>query len=830
MNSARSIERDQDEEHLAISRASASLPNDDQFLRHRYDISPTNGAPLSSIHVGAGVTSNNDGDSASCVSSLTNNSMAYYFNKSIYPKAPSQSSSDSDNEEKGIWGDPQLFPTIPEEGTVAERTSTSVSPSFSSAASTNCSSSLAGPDSLESRVASKIRNQSVSGIPAASPLLPETTPEPQEEISEDSVIAEKKKAQETGVSQIYISPRSIKNDREETTSSTKGLLERLTPGNGSDKVGDAPPKTSDPLAAGQQPLTNDPISVPGALHIGLSNAEQQSMVALSDDLISNASATILATANMVDPDQLQVAQQFVRQPLRKQRILELVLVCLVLVVIVTVTATVSVVVVSKRQEEPLNGATMSSPSVGSRTEREREDISKVIFQTMDVSYSTSQTASWKRAMEWILDGDPLRLSPAADNLLQRFWLAYFYFSTTEGQLWSSCNPIIHNSSSSATTTRTRNTTSTHHLCYHEHITGDGIYTWVYTHWTSERHEMLAARWLSGQHECQWAGIYCTHNEERNVEILQLDFMNLTGTVPDKISVLSDLRSISFANNNLAGSLPESLADLSNLTFLDLQQNQFTGTVPDVWWKSQDMQRSLHRMNLAYNPLSSWTLPGDVGGFSLLEHFVLHDSGLTGTIPVEVYELTKLDYLGMSYNSLTGTIATEVGQLSNLFILSLSRSLLTGPLPSEISQLSKVSELDLWDSQLSGPIPEEFYFGNYENLWALIFTLNEFSGTISTSIGRLTSLGYILMSQMPELVGTLPSELGLLTNLFKITTEATGLRGSMPSEVCDLRGVILSRIKADCGETSNGTTPMECPLQCCTNCCNIETGTCKKTGY
>eukprot|EP00957_Ditylum_brightwellii_P145383 11071092-Ditylum_brightwellii.AAC.2 len=43
-----------------------------------------------------------------------------------------------------------------------------------------------------------------------------------------------------------------------------------------------------------------------------------------------------------------------------------------------------------------------------------------------------------KAFEWILDNDPLYLSPADNNFIQRFVLAVLYFSTCGGS-WKNCD-------------------------------------------------------------------------------------------------------------------------------------------------------------------------------------------------------------------------------------------------------------------------------------------------------------------------------------------------------------------------------------------------------
>ena len=90
------------------------------------------------------------------------------------------------------------------------------------------------------------------------------------------------------------------------------------------------------------------------------------------------------------------------------------------------------------------------------------------------------------------------------------------------------------------------------------------------------------------------------------------------------------------------------------------------------------------------------------------------------------------------------------------------------------------------------------------------------------------LSYLLLSKNPLITGTVPTEVGLLTELRRFDIDGTGLTGSIPSEVCALHGfgiAVLEKLKADCQPLANGEIPMFCPKDCCTKCCDKETGVC-----
>lgn len=84
-----------------------------------------------------------------------------------------------------------------------------------------------------------------------------------------------------------------------------------------------------------------------------------------------------------------------------------------------------------------------------------------------------------KALLWIIQHDPIQLEANAYNLIQRYALVTFYYSTTRDGPWARCNPPKEVGLD---------------YCRHEDLgNGDKIYR---------------SRWLSGTHECDWMGITC----------------------------------------------------------------------------------------------------------------------------------------------------------------------------------------------------------------------------------------------------------------------------------------------------------------------------------
>ena len=87
------------------------------------------------------------------------------------------------------------------------------------------------------------------------------------------------------------------------------------------------------------------------------------------------------------------------------------------------------------------------------------------------------------------------------------------------------------------------------------------------------------------------------------------------------------------------------------------------------------------------------------------------------------------------------------------------------------------------------------------------------------IGRLGSRITHFDVSINHIHGTVPSELGQLSQLHKVQVHGTDLTGTIPENICELRGGRnegLISFVADCAPDSSGFMKIEC--QCCTVCC------------
>ena len=101
-------------------------------------------------------------------------------------------------------------------------------------------------------------------------------------------------------------------------------------------------------------------------------------------------------------------------------------------------------------------------------------------------------------------------------------------------------------------------------------------------------------------------------------------------------------------------------------------------------------------------------------------------------------------------------------------------------------------------------------------FVFIFKKSLLEGTLPSELGLMTQLE-ILDVLETDLVGGIPSELGLLSNARTFHFHFTKLRGSMPQEICELNGLI--DLVADCVSVDLAIpAQVDCEWgKCCTDC-------------
>uniref|UniRef100_A0A2N9HSE5 Leucine-rich repeat-containing N-terminal plant-type domain-containing protein n=1 Tax=Fagus sylvatica TaxID=28930 RepID=A0A2N9HSE5_FAGSY len=84
-----------------------------------------------------------------------------------------------------------------------------------------------------------------------------------------------------------------------------------------------------------------------------------------------------------------------------------------------------------------------------------------------------------------------------------------------------------------------------------------------------------------------------------VKIIDLSSNNLSGSIPDEISVLLELRFLNLSQNHLTGKIPEKIGNMKELESVDLSHNHLSGEIPP----SMSNLTFINYLDLSYNNLS-----------------------------------------------------------------------------------------------------------------------------------------------------------------------------------------------------------------------------------
>jgi hypothetical protein len=160
---------------------------------------------------------------------------------------------------------------------------------------------------------------------------------------------------------------------------------------------------------------------------------------------------------------------------------------------------------------------------------------------------------------------------------------------------------------------------------------------------------------------------------------------------------SQLRELSAHNNSISGTLPVSLANLPSLQRLVVTSNQISGELGELLG-------SVLASGYAVN--GGWTF-GTATRWPEVEHLLLGDNLLSGTLPAAAGALSKLRALQLTRNSgLSGWVPTAFTASSEFESLQLSQTRISGALPTELGRLSGLQHLLADRTLLSGTVPSQ----------------------------------------------------------------------------------------------------------------------------
>ncbi|KAG2582298.1 hypothetical protein PVAP13_6KG099335 [Panicum virgatum] len=129
----------------------------------------------------------------------------------------------------------------------------------------------------------------------------------------------------------------------------------------------------------------------------------------------------------------------------------------------------------------------------------------------------------------------------------------------------------------------------------------------------------------------------------------------------------------------------------------------------------------------------------------------------------------------SYNNAT------VCHITKLKVYALN---VVGQIPAELQNLTYLNNLNLMQNYLTGPVPS--FIGKFPMQY-LSLAINPLSGTLPKELGNLTNLISLGIS-LNNFTGELPSELGNLARLEQIYFDSSGFSGPFPSTFSKLKNL------------------------------------------
>ncbi|KAM7492209.1 hypothetical protein LguiA_035130 [Lonicera macranthoides] len=253
---------------------------------------------------------------------------------------------------------------------------------------------------------------------------------------------------------------------------------------------------------------------------------------------------------------------------------------------------------------------------------------------------------------------------------------------------------------------------------------------------------------------------------------------LSGAIPESISLSPNLFELKLFTNRLTGSLPAQLGKNSALETVDVSENKLSGEIP----ASLCDKGVLVELLLIYNSFSG-EIPASLGSCGSLSRVRLRSNRLSGEVPAGFWGLPHVYLLDLQENLFSGNISGMISGASNLSTLLLSKNQFSGSLPNEVGSLSNLIEFSGSDNKFSGQIPDTII--HLGELGRLDLSNNEFSGKIPMGIQSLKQLNELNLANN-TLSGQIPDEIGSLPVLNYLDLSRNYFSGKIPLGLQNLK--------------------------------------------
>ncbi|KAH6804810.1 hypothetical protein C2S51_000348 [Perilla frutescens var. frutescens] len=269
---------------------------------------------------------------------------------------------------------------------------------------------------------------------------------------------------------------------------------------------------------------------------------------------------------------------------------------------------------------------------------------------------------------------------------------------------------------------------------------------------------------------------------QSLSVLQLDWNNLSTTLPDFFANFSTLTTFSCKDCSLIGSIPKMILQVPTLQELDLSYNNFHNEIIPQF----RLRSALRSIDMSFCGFVG-PIPSTLANQTELVHLDLSLNFLTGVIP-SFSMSKKLTYIDLGANSLTGfslsnsnfeglSIPSTFANLTELVHLDLSYNFLTGVIPS-FSMSKKLTNIDLRSNSLTGSLPDR-HFEGLSSLASLVLMDNSLSGSMPHTIFALPSLQELVLSGNQFSGRIKEFSIVNISNMLYLDLDNNSLSGSIP---------------------------------------------------
>lgn len=306
----------------------------------------------------------------------------------------------------------------------------------------------------------------------------------------------------------------------------------------------------------------------------------------------------------------------------------------------------------------------------------------------------------------------------------------------------------------------------------------------------------------------------------NLTFLALTENELTGVIPPEIANLVNMKYLYIGHNDASGPLPPEIGSLTNLIILQMDNNGFTGVLPPELENLTNLEQLqivnndfIGQIPAEFNDLNYFTCSGNKFTFDSFEsfenanlstfHYTPQDS-----IPLVVNgnilsvnaggSIADNTYIWYKDNSEIANVtgdSTLIITESGIYRCEVSNNIFTNPLDENqnlilISQERYIEPFKNLtcrqnDSLILATLYNTTDGANWTNRWNLNAPMDDWYGVILNETGCLDTLNL----NINNMTGTLPAELGNLSQPRGLHFGRNNLEGEIPAELGNLISLV-----------------------------------------